>query len=179
MMTSAAWWATVRDDRDLLMDWLQRQHRGEMTAAERIRKYCLIHPMTDKQRQALNNIAFEESLHAVWIAALIRRRGVKVETVTRPERYWDITLAAVKDLKTAVAVAAHAEKMRLERIRVIANDPKSPQDVRSVFQSILPMEEKHEQVFREMATPEALAATLAAHQAGETALGLINVNEVL
>ena len=106
-------------------------------------------------------------------------RGVQPREEKRQERYWNITLPGAKDHARATAIAAHAERMRLERIRVIANDPKAPRDIRETFQLILPMEERHERTFRELSTAEALKATESDHAAGMMALGLIQPAEVL
>lgn len=179
MQTSAEWWERVRDDRALLIDWLQKQHHGERTAAERIRRYAVQYAKGTKAIALLEKIAFEEELHAVWVGACLRMRGVQPIEQKRQERYWNITLPGIKDLATGSAVAAHAEAMRLERIRVIAADYEGPRDVRETFAMILPMEVKHEKWFRSLSTPEALAETAPAHNQGSQALGLINIAEAL
>jgi rubrerythrin len=81
-------------------------------------------------------------------------------------------LPGIHDLESGCAVGAHAEKMRLERIEAIAQDPGAPPDVRAVFTRILPEERFHERAFREMAGGAALRAAEGAHELGRLALGL-------
>jgi hypothetical protein len=71
-----------------------------------------------------------------------------------------------------VLTGAHAERMRLERVETIANDPDAPADVRIAFARILPQEQFHAHAFAELATPEALARTTGSHGLGRSALGL-------
>ena len=84
----------------------------------------------------------------------------------------------IESLETGAAVAAHAERMRLERIRVIAKDNTSPADIRQVFAKILPDEEFHETAFKKMAGQEAMEKTAAAHARGADLIGLITENEM-
>jgi rubrerythrin len=81
-------------------------------------------------------------------------------------------VTAVHDLASGAAVGAHAERMRLERIEVIATDPEAPADIREVFQRILPQERFHERAFTELAGDTALDAAADAHELGRQVLGL-------
>jgi len=104
----------------------------------------------------------------------LRARGEEPAVIAdKAERYWRATLPGIESWDTGCAVAAHAEAMRLERIRVIAADPDAPADVREVFARILPQEEFHERAFRTFSTDAALTATLHQHLAGAQALGLV------
>ena len=171
--SSQAWWQVVRHDPRAFRAWLLDQYRGETTAAERIEAlrdgYAGGHP---RAARVLSVIAEQERLHAGWVAELLTARGFAPEVQHKPARYWARTLPAIADLKTGCAVGAHAERMRLERIEVIASDPEAPADVRSVFQRILPQERFHERAFRELAGHAALEATRGAHDLGREALGL-------
>ena len=60
----------------------------------------------------------------------------RLDGYIRARRIHDL-LAAIEDLETGCAVGAHAERMRLERIEVIAGDPEAPADIRAVFARIL------------------------------------------
>ena len=77
-----------------------------------------------------------------------------------------------KDIATGTAVAAHAEGMRLERIRVIADDESAPVDIRDTFTKILKDEVWHEKAFTNLSTPDALGATMGDYKLGREALGL-------
>jgi hypothetical protein len=90
----------------------------------------------------------------------------------KAERYWPCVLRSIADLETGAAVGAHAERMRLERIAAIAEDPSAPDDVRRVFARILPEERFHERAFRGLAGDVALRRTASTHALGREALGL-------
>lgn len=172
-MTPARWWARTRRDPARLIAWLYDQYRGEATAAGRIEALRDEHARdAPRARRLLTIIAAQERRHAAWVGELLRARGHAPVVRDKPTRYWDGPLAAIRDLETGCAVGAHAERMRLERIAVIAGDPEAPQDVRAVFARILPQERFHERAFRSLATDEALAATRGAHALGRAALGL-------
>jgi len=116
----------------------------------------------------------QEEDHAAWVGDLLRARGEEPCVLKdKEERYWQETLPGITSWESGCAVAAHAEAMRLDRIRVIVADPETPVDVRAVFARILPQEEFHERAFRAFAGDAALAATLHGHEEGARALGLV------
>ena len=171
--TSKQWWAEMKKEPARFQDWLTDQYRGETTAAERIEALRDTYAQgNEPARIILSTIAEQEHQHALWVTELLRVRGIEPAVQDKAERYWGQPLAAVKDLATACAVGAHAERMRLERIETIALDSEAPEDVRAVFQRILLQERFHERAFRFLSTPEALEATRAAHELGRVALGL-------
>ncbi|KIG13774.1 hypothetical protein DB30_07620 [Enhygromyxa salina] len=171
--TSESWWQATKTDDHKLVAWLYKQYRGEIGAGQRIRalrdRYALA---TGLPARTLTKIAAQEDRHAQWIAGLLQARGHAPEVKPAKERYWRAALESLHDLETGCAIGAHAERMRLERIEVIANDPEAPADVRAVFARILPEERFHERAFRSLASEAALAATAGAHALGRAALGL-------
>lgn len=174
MKTSKEWWDEVKASPEKTIDWLKKQYVGEKTAALRVTQFAAQFANTERSETILNMIAIQEGNHAGWIRALLEARGVDVKAIIHEnERYWRETLKGITSLETGAAVATHAEAMRLERIRVIANDEETPADIRAVFQKILPDEEWHEKAFRNLSTPEAIEATRHNHEAGTQALGLV------
>ncbi len=171
---SARWWEETRNDPERLVDWLFDQFRGEVTAASRIERLRDAYAAPDARAyRVLTVIAGQERRHADWVAGLLRSRGLTPEVRGEPEaRYWARTLPGIADLETGCAVGAHAERMRLERIEVIAADPEAPADVRDVFTRILREERFHERALRGLATPESLERTREAHALGREVLGL-------
>lgn len=167
------WWAEVKRDKARMTDWLLDQLRGEATAAGRIEllrdQFAGADP---RAHRVLSIIAGQERRHAAWVRELLVTRGIEPTVSDKTERYWGHTLPGIADLATGCAVGAHAERMRLERIEAIAEDPEAPADIRETFARILKEERFHERAFREMATPEAMAATRDAHDLGRRALGL-------
>jgi rubrerythrin len=171
--TAAQWWEAVKASPEKFNEWLAKQYRGEVTAAERILALGRRFGATPQQLRVLRVIAGQEETHATWIAGLLAARKLPLPTVEQAgERYWGQAMVGIKDLDTGLAVGAHAEAMRLERIRAICQDPTAPWDVRETFMRILRDEQFHERAFREMATPEAMEATRGAHELGRQALGL-------
>lgn len=173
--TSRAWWDETKRDDVCLLAWLQKQHHGEATAAERIRRYCVdAVDALDPRRKVLLTIAEQEDAHAAWIAELLRSRGETPAAIAHPERYWRHALAALSSFDDAAGAAYHAEAMRLERIEVIATDPAGPADLRAVFARILRDERFHARAFRRLASAEAIERTRGAHRAGARAIGFLS-----
>lgn len=77
------------------------------------------------------------------------------------------------DAQYASAVAAHAEEMRLERIKVIMEDNESPADVKKVFTQIYKDELFHAKGFKLIAGDEYYNKASENHAKGIEALGLI------
>jgi len=177
MRTSSEWWRQVKADPALLLDWLRKQYHGEATAAVRMREFLARFGGQARDPRwvaTVEEIARQEEAHAGWVGELLRARGEEPAVISgKVERYWQATLPGIESWESGCAVAAHAEAMRLERIRVIAADPDAPADVREVFARILPQEEFHERAFRAFASDEALTAALKGHAAGAEALGLV------
>jgi len=174
MKTSQVWWNEVKANPILLADWLRDQYHGEVTAAGRIREFANM--VTEPRvKQVLTNISMQEADHAEWVKGLLEARGITASVLQKEERYWDKTLSAeyrTMDTKDLAAIGAHAEAMRLERIKVIAEDKDAPADIRKVFAKILPQEKYHERAFRFIAGDEAMSKALDAHKEGLAALGL-------
>ncbi|MFO0612681.1 MAG: hypothetical protein U0414_08845 [Polyangiaceae bacterium] len=171
---SRTWWEATRREERALVAWLLDQYRGEATAAGRIEmlRDAFAEPGT-RAHVVLGVIAGQERRHAVWVGDLLTARGVQPTVLPKRERYWAPTLEAIHDLETGCAIGAHSERMRLERIEVIAADPFAPEDVCAVFRRILPEERFHARAFAELAGARALDETRAAHARGRRALGLV------
>jgi len=172
MHTSLEWWQAVKGDDKLLNDWLIRQYRGEVTAAKRIELFRDRYVLDIETRRILTLIAAQEAKHAAWVLDLLRARDITPSIKGAEDRYWKETLPAIEDFETGAAVGAHAEEMRLARIRVICEDDTAPEDIRDVFQKILPEEEFHARTFRKLAGNEAYSRTMGAHEKGMALLGL-------
>ena len=175
MKTSQEWYDGIKNDKEKLDSWLKNQYHGEVTAAERIRELILCYTPeqnANNWKSVVEQIAAEEEVHAEWVGDLLRARGIEPTKLVKSERYWDNTVKQITDWETGCAVAAHAEKMRLDRIEVICADPDTDDDIREVFAKILPQEQFHESAFRQFSSDEAMAKTLEGHLAGLNELGL-------
>lgn len=173
MQTAASWWESVKSDEAKINEWLIKQYRGEITAADRILRFAGQYSRNNQEESILEAIAAQEKQHAQWILELLTARGIQPVVENAENRYWAETLPGITDFETGAAVAAHAEGMRLARIRVISSDEDAPSDIREVFKKILKDEEWHERAFTKLSSPEALEATKSNHEAGLEALGLV------
>ena len=171
--TSLQWWEQTLASPNALTEWLRDQYHGEATAAVRIRAFADEFCDNEGHKRTLDLIATQEGTHAEWIGELLISRGIEPVVLEKKERYWDRTLPGIADFHSGAAVAAHAEHMRLERIRVIAVHPATPDDIRLAFERILPEELFHEKAFSRMAGELALSAALGSHAQGMEALGLV------
>ncbi len=163
MSTSQQWWAGIKADAARFNDWLVKQYRGEVTAARRIEQFRDAYARDAQPKRVLTLIAAQEEKHAAWVLGLLEARGIQPDVAGAEERYWKETLPEVADFETGAAVGAHAEEMRLARIRVICDDEAAPADVRSVFQKIVKEEEFHARAFRRLAGNPAYFRTQGAH----------------
>jgi hypothetical protein len=151
--TSQEWWNEVKADPEKLVSWLKRQYVGEIAAVNLLSEVLLRFggAATDDQWDTVYRVMVQEAKHGRWMKELMDTRHIQAEVGSGAERrYWKEVLPHVNSFPEAMAAAFHAENMRLERIRCIAADAEAPEDIRKVFQRILPDEEWHEQVFGEM-----------------------------
>lgn len=171
MKTVTTWINEVIGSPAKLNSWLSRQYVGEMLAAERIKELV---PLVDpRYKSVMNKIANDEAKHAKWVQNLLIRRNISIPEVSyKEDRYWKTVLAGKTDINDLLAVGAHAEEMRLHRIRAIASDYRFDADIREVFSAILPDEERHAKGFAIAAGEVAVKATNKNHELGLKALGL-------
>lgn len=173
MKTTIEWWSEIKNNSNLLIDWLKDQYHGEVTAGQRIIDHLVCYTVNDTiEYKLLMHVAEQEKIHAAWIGQLLRARGIEPQSLDKKERYWDQVLPDITNLEYGSAVAAHAEEMRLERIKVIAEDSETPDDIRLVFKSILPQELGHAKIFNFLAKDQKNKAA-EQHAKGLEAIGLI------
>lgn len=171
MKTVQTWINEVLSSHTKLEHWLGRQYVGEVLAANRIA--TLAEKVQGNWKPVLHRIAEDEANHARWVLELLTARGLPIPAVSYDgTRYWEPILKDGMDVQTLLAAGAHAEEMRLHRIRAIAENPAFDQDIREVFQRILPDEEFHAKAFAAAAGPEAVASAAHQHHLGLEALGL-------
>ncbi len=174
MRTSKEWWNDTKVSETKMIEWLKNQYHGEAVASERITKFILPH-LQGKYQFMVERIADDETRHAEWVGNLLSVRGVTPEILQKEERYWKevITEDFTSDGNYAAAVAAHAEEMRLERIKVIMDDEQAPYDIRKVFSDIYKDELFHAKGFKLIAGDKYYNKASENHAKGLEALGLI------
>ena len=173
--TSEQWWNEVKNNEILFTEWLKKQYHGELSAAYRISAlWNKIGGGTYQEDKIIDTIIKQEETHAEWIKSLLISRNIKAEyLIDHKARYWDIALKDITNIQELAAIAAHAEEMRLERIKTICADEDAPEDVSEVFQKILKDEEFHAQAFKEITTTEEYEKRKENHKAGAEAIGLV------
>lgn len=174
LKTSLEWWNDVKNSPDKLVNWLKNQYHGEAVASERIRKYILP-KFEGKYHFMVERIADDEDRHASWVGELLSKRGVTPEVLKKEERYWKTVMTEdfSEDGNYAAAVAAHAEEMRLERIKVIMDDATADEDIVQTFKNIYKDELFHAKGFKLIAGDEYYNKASNTHAKGLEALGLI------
>lgn len=177
MRTTEQWWDDVSNDPAKMIDWLKDQYYGEQTAAARVRDLLVSYPdITETERQLVTMIADDEAKHAEWVKQLLINRGIPEAYFPRDKttsRYWAKTLPTeVVSFSQICAIGHHAEVMRLERIRLLAEDVRF-NDIAETFAKILSDEVFHAKAFGCMSTPEDIEAARGNHEAGKEALGLV------
>jgi len=175
MTTTQEWLNKVTNSKDELNHWLTRQYIGEVTAAHRIEGLQEHEEVDGKQRYLLGKIAMDESQHASWIKQLLINRGLELPEVTLQDaekRYWKPVFDNAWGADDCFAAGAHAEEMRLHRIKAIVASEEIDEDIRKVFRAILPDEEWHAKAFKHLASEEALVKMKPHHEAGLKLLGL-------
>lgn len=174
MKTSKEWWDETKKSPEKLIHWLKNQYHGEAVASERIRQFILPN-MEGKYQFMVERIADDENRHAQWVGRLLENRGITPEILKKEERYWKevMTEDFTSDGNYAAAVAAHAEEMRLERIKVIMEDNEADTDIVETFKNIYKDELFHAKGFKLIAGDEYYSKASANHAKGLEALGLI------
>ena len=175
--SSAEWWSHVKQDPEKFTEWLKKQYHGEVTAAERIERFRDEHYKEGtEESKVLSIIAEQERAHAEWVGGLLESRGIAPEVLQKEERYWNETLDYSATKEEIAATGSLAEQMRLERLELIAGDSEADEDIRDVFNKILPQERFHAKAFEWLAggrDSEAMKNRREAHVRGLEALGLI------
>lgn len=171
MKTSKQWWDETKHDKSKLTLWLQRQQYGERIAAGRIAALATKAP-NSRVKALIERIANDESRHTEWITNLLQVRGIPI-LEHHIDRYWlAVGLNDHFTFEELCAIGHHAEHMRLERIRVIANDQTCDEDIRQVFEKILVDEEFHDRAFEALTTKDLIIKYSENHQLGLEVLGL-------
>lgn len=166
-MNSKQWWEAVKQDTNKLNNWLKKQYFGENQA------YIRITELSERfDNKTLKVIADQEKQHSEWIRDYCLSKNIDISNIQHEERYWKEVNMDFESLEEAAAVGAHAEKMRLERIEVIANDPSFCPDLSDIFKNILKDEIFHERAFKDMTTEELYELNRHNHEKGAEKIGL-------
>jgi rubrerythrin len=169
------WWDKVSNSPEEMTNWLKNQYHGEVTAEARIRDSIKVFGLKGLKAKIINSIADDEAKHASWVADLLVARGIQPKVLVKKERYWDSVLP--KDLKVVsfkyfAAVGHLAETMRLERIQLLASDPRF-EDIAKVMSKIYPDELFHARAFKELSSKKQITQARKYHNIGMNSIGLL------
>jgi tRNA-(ms[2]io[6]A)-hydroxylase len=147
--------ASTRDLHALLSDHLHCERKAAENALALVRRY----PHRGTSVAALTRLAHEETSHVVQVAALLARRGW-VPRADTPNHYARHLLAEVRGreperLLDALLVAAFIESRSHERLRLLAIGFGRAGDgeLAGFYQALAAAEERHAEIFVELAEP--------------------------
>jgi tRNA-(ms[2]io[6]A)-hydroxylase len=154
--------AGAADLQALLSDHLHCERKAAENALSLVRRY----PHRADAVAALSRLAHEETSHVVQVAGLIARRGFTPRADT-PNRYARQLLAAVRGreperLLDALLVAAFIEARSHERLGLLAAGfaRAGEGDLAAFYQALATAEERHAEIFIQLAAPLVTAAAL-------------------
>lgn len=177
MHTVEQWVDKVVSSQEYKHHWLARQYIGEVSATNRMRWILsdFGQEMSALDKRCLLLIIDDEVNHAEWIKKLLTDRNLNIPVVDEEaeKRYWAAILPTITSFNEAAAAGHLAEQMRLERIRMLAADQRVDDDIRSVFQMILPDEMFHAKAFEKMTNQSEIDKMSKHHQRGLDLLGLV------
>lgn len=174
------WWDKCLSDKEKLEHWLVSLYNNEKDAEERFIHFANTYCLNEKDAyDTFMNIASQERNHAVLVEKILKNRKISLyEKSSKDGRYWRNTLPCICDVKTAAAIGAFAESLSLNRMRVIINDPNTPEDLRELFKVIEPEESYHAKSLEKIATSFGMKSVKDCHDKGLEELGLKILNKI-
>jgi tRNA-(ms[2]io[6]A)-hydroxylase len=166
--THPGWFViSTADMQGLLSDHLHCERKAAENALSLVRRY----PHRGDSVTALTRLAHEETSHVVQVAGLLARRGWSPRADT-PNRYARALLAEVRGreperLLDALLVAAFIESRSHERLALLATGfaRTGQAELAACYQALATAEERHAEIFIELAEPLVPAPALAARLA--------------
>lgn len=157
--------AATRDLHALLSDHLHCERKAAENALSLVRRY----PHRAGSVDVLGRLAHEETSHVVQVAALLARRGWSPRT-DLPNQYARALLAEVRGreperLLDALLVAAFIEARSHERLGLLARGfalDREADELAGFYRALAAAEERHAEIFLELATPLVSPSDLAA-----------------
>lgn len=166
MKASQEWWNKTKTSPIKLAYWLQGQVYAEEQAYNRIKA------LADKYSSpVLHKIAIDELRHSLMIGQCVAQNNIDFINFYE-ERYWKEVNLQFENLEQIGAVGYHAEAMRLERIKVIAQD-KDFIILADIFKKIQKDVEYNVEAFKSLTTEQEIEIAAIDHEQGMIALGLV------
>ena len=166
--THPRWFAAATADlHALLSDHLHCERKAAESALGLVRRY----PHRLGTVESLGRLAHEETSHVVQVALLLARRGWAPRADT-PNHYARALLAEVRGreperLVDLLLVAAFIEARSHERLEILARGfgERGEDDLAACYRALAVAEERHGEIYLELAAPLVGAEELAARQA--------------
>jgi tRNA-(ms[2]io[6]A)-hydroxylase len=163
--THPRWFAASSADlHALLSDHLHCERKAAENALSLVRRY----PHRGDSVDQLARLAHEETSHVIQVGALLARRGWTARADT-PNRYARALLAEVRGreperLLDALLVAAFIEARSHERLGLLARGfaATGEGEIAALYEALAGAEERHAEIFLELAQPLVPEATFAA-----------------
>jgi tRNA-(ms[2]io[6]A)-hydroxylase len=167
-VTRAGWFAAATADlAALLSDHLHCERKAAENALSLVRRY----PHRGASVALLARLAHEETSHVVQVAAFMERRGL-VPRADSPNHYARRLLAEVRGdeparLLDSLLVAAFIEARSHERLSLLAGgfSAAGADDLAAFYGALATAEERHAEIFLELARPLVPAAAYQARLA--------------
>lgn len=169
------WWSNLLKKEDKLNAWLIKLFFNEHIASLRFDN------IIDKFNQEISEIDFklfrniskDEKHHASLLMVYLAAKNIYLDnTLQLQSKYWPETEKYSTIFELACAVAAYAEVTALIRFRILVNDNQTPKDLKILFETILPDEERHAKILTELAGPKSMQEIRPYHEKGLTNLGI-------
>lgn len=176
--TTEEWWDRVSNNTEAFTEWLKAQYHGEVTAAHRISRARSEYKLTKLEDKMIVSIVNDEVKHAKWIAKLLKKRNITPKILQKEERYWSKVLPPIltkeeASFKYFCAVGHLAETMRLDRIKLLAEDDRF-EDIADVMKKIYDDEVFHARAFGLMSSKKKIKRAKVYHDIGKNAIGLVS-----
>lgn len=168
------WWRGVLDNREKLLAWLHKLYNTEKEAYRRFVDFAQDYCAGDAHHhRVFTIIAQQEAEHAEIIKALLEKYEEEIDPEKRySENYWNEVQRCIVDRETAAGVGFFAEDLSLQRMLVIIEDEKTPDDLRELFARLHGDEKFHVNALKKIAEPHGISRVIECHSKGLQALGL-------
>ena len=151
-------WADMKQQPHWLEKWLQGEYNGETHAVTTMRELLkTLEGQAGKEKAVLvvQQVLRDEANHIALIGQLLKVRGV-IPSTSKPFT----PLPGMEEPEAGSAKCSYAEAVRAGQIRVVVEDPDTPEDIRGVFSLILREESFHERSFRTLAGEQVMFENL-------------------
>ncbi len=152
------WWLGVISNDANLRKWLQKLQKTEIGGYYDHYNFMAQYPdMDERTKTILVNIADDEAKHSNMIVGVLSKRGWFTDMHAPQSTYWDDILSHVTSIEDYCAANYYGEALAAYRFQKILDCEKTPKDIRSLIEKVLPDEVFHRETLQRLAGPESLS----------------------